>query len=166
MHFLLLSENEFFHEIKCNGITSFMEFMRWSMCHQGWQCHTGTTTSGNGESKYGEILIVCLSIKICHNVDSQKLENNQVLSLFWYLFLDTLTSKSNVFHEHKINDAVLLALAILLDGNWKIIHVFSRGLQSHLLKSVKFLFYTLWWVLVQVNAKVLEHGSERIITCT
>ena len=27
MHFLLISENEFFHEIKCNGITNFMEFM-------------------------------------------------------------------------------------------------------------------------------------------
>ena len=27
MHFLLISENEFFHEIKSNGITSFMEFM-------------------------------------------------------------------------------------------------------------------------------------------
>ena len=26
-HFLLISENEFYHEIKCNGITSFMEFM-------------------------------------------------------------------------------------------------------------------------------------------
>ena len=25
--FLLISQNEFFHEIKCNGITSFMEFM-------------------------------------------------------------------------------------------------------------------------------------------
>ena len=28
MHFLLLSENEFFHETKCNGMTSFMEFMK------------------------------------------------------------------------------------------------------------------------------------------
>ena len=27
MHFLLIPENEFFHEIKCNGMTSFMEFM-------------------------------------------------------------------------------------------------------------------------------------------
>ena len=27
MHFLLLSENEFFHEIECNGMTSFMDFM-------------------------------------------------------------------------------------------------------------------------------------------
>ena len=26
-HFLLISENEIFHEIKCNGMTSFMEFM-------------------------------------------------------------------------------------------------------------------------------------------
>ena len=29
MHFLLLSENEFFHQIECNGMTSFMDFM-WS----------------------------------------------------------------------------------------------------------------------------------------
>ena len=28
MHFLLISENEFTHEITCNGMTSFMEFMR------------------------------------------------------------------------------------------------------------------------------------------
>ena len=27
MHFLLISENEFFHEIKCNRMTSFMKFM-------------------------------------------------------------------------------------------------------------------------------------------
>ena len=27
MHFLLISENLFFHEIKCNEMTSFMEFM-------------------------------------------------------------------------------------------------------------------------------------------
>ena len=27
MHFLLISENEFTHEIKWNGITSFLEFM-------------------------------------------------------------------------------------------------------------------------------------------
>ena len=27
MHFLLISENEFTHEIKCNGMTSFMKFM-------------------------------------------------------------------------------------------------------------------------------------------
>ena len=27
MCFLLISEDEFFHEIKCNGKTSFMEFM-------------------------------------------------------------------------------------------------------------------------------------------
>ena len=27
MHFLLMSENEFTHEIKCSGITSFKEFM-------------------------------------------------------------------------------------------------------------------------------------------
>ena len=27
-HFLLVSENEFTHEIKCNGTTSFMEFMK------------------------------------------------------------------------------------------------------------------------------------------
>ena len=27
MHFLLISENDFFYEIKCNGITSFMDFM-------------------------------------------------------------------------------------------------------------------------------------------
>ena len=27
MHFLPISENEFFSEIKCNGITSFMDFM-------------------------------------------------------------------------------------------------------------------------------------------
>ena len=26
-HFLLISENEFFHQIKCDGITSFMGFM-------------------------------------------------------------------------------------------------------------------------------------------
>ena len=26
MHFLLISENEFTHEIKCNGMTSFMDF--------------------------------------------------------------------------------------------------------------------------------------------
>ena len=33
MHFLLISENEFTHEIKCNGITSFMEFMPY---HSSW----------------------------------------------------------------------------------------------------------------------------------
>ena len=27
IHYLLISENEFAHEIKCNGMTSFMEFM-------------------------------------------------------------------------------------------------------------------------------------------
>ena len=27
MHFLLISENEFNHEIKSNGMTSFMDFM-------------------------------------------------------------------------------------------------------------------------------------------
>ena len=27
MHFQLIPENEFIHEIKCNGMTSFMEFM-------------------------------------------------------------------------------------------------------------------------------------------
>ena len=27
MHFLPMSKNEFFHEIKCDGITNFMEFM-------------------------------------------------------------------------------------------------------------------------------------------
>ena len=27
MHFLLKSENEFFHEMKCNRMTSFMEFI-------------------------------------------------------------------------------------------------------------------------------------------
>ena len=27
MHFLLISENEFFHQIKCNRMTNFMEFM-------------------------------------------------------------------------------------------------------------------------------------------
>ena len=27
MHFVLMPENEFFNEIKCNRITSFMEFM-------------------------------------------------------------------------------------------------------------------------------------------
>ena len=32
MHFLLISENEFFHEIKCNGMTSFMEFMTSVKC--------------------------------------------------------------------------------------------------------------------------------------
>ena len=44
MHFLLKSENEFFHEIKCNGRTSFMEFMmcvmqkakQWSLGHSIW----------------------------------------------------------------------------------------------------------------------------------
>ena len=28
MHFLLIPENEFFHAIKCNGVTSFIEFMQ------------------------------------------------------------------------------------------------------------------------------------------
>ena len=28
MHFQLIYENEFFHEIKYNGMTSFMEFMK------------------------------------------------------------------------------------------------------------------------------------------
>ena len=27
MHFLLITENEFIHEMKCNRMTSFMEFM-------------------------------------------------------------------------------------------------------------------------------------------
>ena len=27
MHFLLISEKEFFHEIKCNGLASFMDFI-------------------------------------------------------------------------------------------------------------------------------------------
>ena len=31
MHFLLIPENDFFHEIKCNGITSFMEFRNRSL---------------------------------------------------------------------------------------------------------------------------------------
>ena len=29
MHFLLISENEFTHEIECNGMTSFVDFMWW-----------------------------------------------------------------------------------------------------------------------------------------
>ena len=29
MHFLLISENEFTHEMKCNRITSFKEFMKY-----------------------------------------------------------------------------------------------------------------------------------------
>ena len=33
IHFLLISENEFFHEIKCNGMTSFLEFMMYSSVH-------------------------------------------------------------------------------------------------------------------------------------
>ena len=31
MHFLLILENEFIHEIKCDRITSFMEFMKWHL---------------------------------------------------------------------------------------------------------------------------------------
>ena len=31
MHFLLIPENEFFHEIKFNGMTSFMDFMTTSL---------------------------------------------------------------------------------------------------------------------------------------
>ena len=38
MHFLLISEIEFFHEIKCNGITSFMEFMTMDLCPIKWEC--------------------------------------------------------------------------------------------------------------------------------
>ena len=39
MHFLLISENGFFREIKCNGMTSFVEFMSdvWSV-HCGFFC--------------------------------------------------------------------------------------------------------------------------------
>ena len=33
MHILLISENEFTHEIKRDGITSFMYFMRWLLHH-------------------------------------------------------------------------------------------------------------------------------------
>ena len=33
MHFLVIPENEFFHEIMCNGMTSFMEFMRSSIAN-------------------------------------------------------------------------------------------------------------------------------------
>ena len=29
-YFLLISENEFFHEMKCNGMTSFMDFMHFT----------------------------------------------------------------------------------------------------------------------------------------
>ena len=35
MHFLLISENEFFHLIKCNGMTSFLEFMCRSYIQSG-----------------------------------------------------------------------------------------------------------------------------------
>ena len=28
MHFLLISENKFFHEIKCDGMTGFMKFIK------------------------------------------------------------------------------------------------------------------------------------------
>ena len=38
MHFLLISENEFTHEIKCNGMTSFMDFttswLLWCLCKE------------------------------------------------------------------------------------------------------------------------------------
>ena len=38
MHSLLISENEFLHEIKCNGMTSFMEFMiSFTLWHTTWQ---------------------------------------------------------------------------------------------------------------------------------
>ena len=33
MHFLLISENEFTHEIKRDGITSFMDFMWWHIMY-------------------------------------------------------------------------------------------------------------------------------------
>ena len=41
MHSLLISENEFFHEVKCNGMTSFMDFM-W--CIKAWN-GSGVVTS-------------------------------------------------------------------------------------------------------------------------
>ena len=31
MHSLLISDNEFFHEIECNGMASFMECMKWGL---------------------------------------------------------------------------------------------------------------------------------------
>ena len=37
MHFLLISENEFFNEIKRDGITSFMDFMNSRLRGRAWQ---------------------------------------------------------------------------------------------------------------------------------
>ena len=39
MHYLVISENVFFHEIKCDGMTSFIDFMKYGLASswQGWQ---------------------------------------------------------------------------------------------------------------------------------
>ena len=39
VHFLLISENEFTHDIKCNGITSFTEFMNTMLHLEAEQFH-------------------------------------------------------------------------------------------------------------------------------
>ena len=51
-HFLLISENEFNHEIKCDGITSFMDFMCWLSAmksyvsfHKESDCHFFVSTA-------------------------------------------------------------------------------------------------------------------------
>ena len=61
MHFLLISQNEFFHEIKCNGITSFMEFM--SIVMQIAKKHTPLTL----QSEYSLRLLGHLHVKCPKN---------------------------------------------------------------------------------------------------
>ena len=49
MHFLLIPENDFFHELKCDRMTSFMDIMSgyfnsnldhvWSLISRIWVCH-------------------------------------------------------------------------------------------------------------------------------
>ena len=45
IHFLLISENKFTHEIKCNGFTSFMEFMTYGFWVVEMEVNTNSSCS-------------------------------------------------------------------------------------------------------------------------
>ena len=66
MHFLLISENEFFHEIKHNRMTSFMNFM-WRCCSCWWCCFKYLCCRGQEWSSLSDVLSVnCLHCEAPH----------------------------------------------------------------------------------------------------
>ena len=73
MHFLLISENAFCHEMKCNGMTSFMEFM---VVHMNWvfvyirtaQCDVTPSRQKRSKMVQGWITSLQKETKQCRDV--------------------------------------------------------------------------------------------------